>query len=91
MRFKTGIVAVTQTRLKIKEKSQHNNTGPSNQIKLIHGELYMKSVSTASSFMGGRRLTGCTIYESVDFRGGGRNVHSPSMYDIFLPERVYYW
>jgi hypothetical protein len=38
--------------LKIKEVAQRNDTGPPDQMQLIHGERYMKKVFIANSFMG---------------------------------------
>ncbi len=43
--------------------AQCNGTGPPDQIQLIHGERYMKTMVTqhtafANSCMGGKRLTG---------------------------------
>ncbi len=43
------------TGLHIKEHAQCNGTGPYNQIQLIHGERYMKTLVTLH--MGGKRLT----------------------------------
>ncbi len=34
------------TRLQIKEVAQRNGTGPPDQIQLIHGERYMKTLVT---------------------------------------------
>ncbi len=46
-----------------KGKPQCKDTGPPDQVKVIHGERYMQIMSTASSYVGRILLTGCTIYE----------------------------
>ncbi len=56
-------MAATWTRLKIKEVAQRNDTGPPDQMQLIHGERYMKKVFIANSFMGENDLQAVGLWE----------------------------